>query len=122
MKTHNRNIFLSEEVAERKEAYYPPYSRLANVIFWGRSERDVCASANELTEALHEMVGEKEGWEILGPADCVKAKVKDKYRRHVLVKAPTEENIGSLISQCAVKLTKRMGISMTIDVDAYDMM
>ncbi len=122
VKTHNRNIFLSEEVTERKEAYYPPYSRLANVIFWGRSERDVCASTNELAEALHEMTGEKEGWEILGPADCVKAKVKDKYRRHVLVKAPAEENIGSLISQCAAKLTKRMGISMTIDVDAYDMM
>ena len=122
VKTHNRNIFLSEEVTERKEAYYPPYSRLANIIFWGRSERDVCASVNELTEALHEEAGEKEGWEILGPADCVKAKVKDKYRRHVLVKAPTEENIGSVISQCAAKLTKRMGISMTIDVDAYDMM
>ena len=82
----------------------------------------MCASTNELAEALHEEVGEKEGWEILGPADCVKAKVKDKYRRHVLVKAPTEENIGSVISQCAAKLTKRMGISMTIDVDAYDMM
>ena len=122
VKTHNRNIFLSEEVTERKEAYYPPYSRLANVIFWGRSERDVCASVNELAEALHEEVGEKEGWEILGPADCIKAKVKDKYRRHVLVKAPVEENIGSLISQCAAKLIKRMGISMTIDVDAYDMM
>lgn len=122
VKTRRRAEFLASEAAERKEAFYPPYVRLTNIIFWGTSEREVRAASQEMADILTSVAGARPGWEILGPADCVKARVKDKFRRHVLVKSPVFENVGSVVSACAAKLTKRMGMSMTIDVDAYDLL
>ena len=46
----------------------------------------------------------------------------DKYRRHILIKSPVDAQVGEILSQCAASLDKRVGINMTLDVDAYDMM
>ena len=120
--THDRRPFLDAELKERREGAYPPFSRLSNVLFWGASEKEVRRVADQMAEALHTKLDAQTGWEILGPADCVKAKVKDKYRRHILVKAPVDAQVGEILSECAASLDKRVGINMTLDVDAYDMM
>ena len=120
--THDRRPFLDAELKERREGAYPPFSRLSNVLFWGASEKEVRCVADQMAEALHAKLDLQSGWEILGPADCVKAKVKDKYRRHILVKSPVDAQVGEILSQCAASLDKRVGINMTLDVDAYDMM
>ena len=120
--THDRRPFLDAELKERREGTYPPFSRLSNVLFWGASEKEVRRVADQMAEALHTKLDAQTGWEILGPADCVKAKVKDKYRRHILVKAPVDAQVGEILSECAASLDKRVGINMTLDVDAYDMM
>ena len=120
--THDRRPFLDAELKERREGAYPPFSRLSNVLFWGASEKEVRRVADQMAEALHAKLDAQSGWEILGPADCVKAKVKDKYRRHILVKSPVDAQVGEILSECAASLDKRVGINMTLDVDAYDMM
>ena len=120
--THDRRPFLDAELKERREGAYPPFSRLSNVLFWGASEKEVRRVADQMAEALHAKLDSQTGWEILGPADCVKAKVKDKYRRHILVKSPVDAQVGEILSECAASLDKRVGINMTLDVDAYDMM
>ncbi|ACV51298.1 primosomal protein N' [Lancefieldella parvula DSM 20469] len=120
--THDRRPFLDAELKERREGAYPPFSRLSNVLFWGASEKEVRRVADQMADALHAKLDAQSGWEILGPADCVKAKVKDKYRRHILVKSPIDAQVGEILSQCAASLDKRVGINMTLDVDAYDMM
>lgn len=119
---HDRSPFFSTELHERKEGNYPPYSRLSNILFWGAQEKEVRRIADQMAQHLRDKVGNQSGWEVLGPADCVKAKIKDKYRRHILVKAPLNACVGKVLSECAASLGKRVGINMTIDVDAYDMM
>ncbi len=120
--SHDRSVFLEAELAERAEAGYPPFARLANAIVWGRSERAVRDASARLAEALRERVGGSPGWEVLGPADCVKARAKDQVRRHVMVKAPTGADLGGVLSACAASLGRLPGINMAVDVDAYDMM
>lgn len=119
---HDRSRFEELALAERQEANYPPYSRLANCLFWGNSSPAVRACSAEFAELLAEAIQGKEGYEMLGPADCVKAKLKDKYRRHVMLKAPEEAALGELLSACAEKLSKHPGVSVALDVDAYDLM
>ena len=119
---HDRATFLGPELAEREECSYPPFSRLGNVTVWGRSERDVRAATDELARALRERVGTAEGWEVLGPADCVKARVKDQLRRHVMVKAPLDAPLGPELAAAAARVKRRPGVTMALDVDAYDMM
>ena len=119
---HDRATFLEPELAERRECAYPPFSRLGNVIVWGRSEKDVRAATDELARALRERVGDAKGWEVLGPADCVKARVKDQLRRHVMVKAPLDAPLGPTLAAAAARVKRRPGVTMAVDVDAYDMM
>ncbi|MBM6676720.1 primosomal protein N' [Olsenella uli] len=120
--THDRSVFLDAELADRAEAGYPPFGRLANVVVWGRSERDVRATCDELAAAVRGRVAGVPGWEVLGPADCVKARVKDRVRRHVMVKAPADADLGGLLGACVAGLTRRPGSNMAVDIDAYDLM
>ncbi len=120
--THDRAVFLEAELAERDEAGYPPFRRLANVTVWGRAEKDVRSTCDDLAAAVRAQVGGAPGWEILGPADCVKARVKDQARRHVMVKAPVDADLGGLLGSCAGSLGRRVGINMAVDIDAYDLM
>ena len=119
---HDRALFLESELAERAEACYPPYSRLSNVVAWGRSERDVRAATADLADALRGRVGTTPGWEVLGPADCARARAKDQVRRHVMVKAPPGADVGPVLKECVASLGRRAGINIAVDVDAYDMM
>lgn len=120
--THDRATFLEAELAERAEAAYPPFSRLANVVAWGTSERAVRDLTARLAEELRRRVGAEPGWEVLGPADCVKARIKDRTRRHVLVKAPLSADLGTVLSSCVASLGRPVGINMSVDIDPYDLM
>ena len=53
---------------------------------------------------------------------CAKSKAKDNYRRHVLVKAPHDAELGVLLGTCARGVTRRPGINIAIDIDAYDLL
>ncbi len=119
---HDRAEFLDAELAERAEASYPPFSRLANITAQGSSERDVRAATAELAEALRERVAGEGGWEVLGPAECVRARVKDRVRRHVMVKAPVEADLGGVVAACVASLSRRAGVTIAVDIDAYDLM
>ena len=80
------------------------------------------STCDDLAAAVRAQVGGAPGWEILGPADCVKARVKDQARRHVMVKAPVDADLGGVLGSCAGSLGRRVGINMAVDIDAYDLM
>ena len=120
--THDRRPFEAFELAERKEAAYPPFGRLANVIVWGKNRDAVRACIAQLAESLREAVAGRVGWEVLGPADCVRALAKDNHRRHVMVKAPAEAELGSIVGACVSALGKHPGVNVAADIDPYDMM
>ena len=119
---HDRELFLASELAEREEAGYPPFSRLGNVVLWGRSDKDTRAASAKLAETIRASVSGKTGWEVLGPTDCVKARAKDFFRRHVMVKAPVDADLGGVLGAAAASLGAPKGINMSVDIDAYDMM
>ena len=123
VRTHDRGLFVESELAERAEAGYPPFSRLGNVCVWGRSEAEVREVSAEVAGALREEVASREGtWEVLGPADCVRARAKDRFRRHVMVKAPVEADLGDALAAATSGLKVPKGVTMSLDVDAYDTM
>ncbi|MDO5118826.1 MAG: primosomal protein N' [Coriobacteriales bacterium] len=119
---HDRDLFLAAEEVDRRDGGYPPFSRLANVVIWGKRASEVRASADELAAYVHQQVDGRAGWEVLGPADCAKAKAKDNYRRHVLVKAPIDASLGELLGSCARQVKSRPGVNLAVDVDAYDLL
>ncbi len=119
---HDRALFLEAELAERREAGYPPFSRLGNFVLWGRSDAAVRMASKALADAVRGRVEGQPGWEVLGPTDCVKARAKDFFRRHVMVKSPVDADLGGVLGAAAASLGPLKGINMSVDIDAYDMM
>ena len=122
VRTHDRDLFVISELAERRDGNYPPFSRLANVLCWGRSESDVRRVLDGVAAELRSRTSGRAGWEVLGPAECLKSRVKDRFRRHILVKAPVGEELGPVLDACVRAQDKPRGVNVAIDVDAYDMM
>ena len=152
--THERAAFERFELAQRREAYYPPFSRVANVVVSGVSETCVRGRTRAMADAVRreaagadgaarggrvtvrggepstcmlltdalEMPELPEGWEVLGPSECVKGRVKDRHRWHLIVKAPPEAGLGPVLSAAAGSLPADRRTTMAIDVDAFDFM
>ena len=119
---HERSVFVEPELAERADAGYPPFTRVANARFWGRVSSAVVEASGSFARILRDRVGGTPGWEVLGPADCVRSKLKDNYYRHVMVKAPLDAEVGPVLLACAAELGRIAGVSVSLDVDAHDMM
>lgn len=124
---HDRSIFTEHDARERSEALYPPYVRLTNVLGRGRDDaavRDyIGALAREVAEALDALAGPgEEPARLLGPTSCVIERAKDQYRHHFIVKSPLGLDVSSAIFAAVSRVGSRPGISVSVDVDAYDMM
>lgn len=126
--THDRSIFTDYDSRQRAEALYPPYVRLTNVLVRGRNEQSVRAYALALAQAAGREL-EAEPWEgegespfIMGPTSCVIERAKDSFRYHFIVKSPVGFDVSSPLSRALESVGAKPGITVAVDVDAYDLM
>jgi len=102
---------------ERKEADYPPFTRLVNLILTGEDERMVVDATNLVAALISQDCPDAT---VLGPVNCALERVSGKWRRHVLVKIPTYSSptpIGQALKPFNVE-----GVQLSIDVDPHSMM
>lgn len=113
--THDYLSFYEHLIQERREANYPPFCRLVNIIFSGEHQDNVQKAAAETKRRLDSLE-----IEILGPVDCAIERLQGKWRRHMLLKLGPKyplEPVRSLIGDLAWP-----DVSMVIDVDPYNLM
>ncbi|MGH7690492.1 MAG: replication restart helicase PriA, partial [Gemmatimonadaceae bacterium] len=86
---HDYEGFVAQELAGRHSPPYPPFSRLANVIVSGFTERSTVDLAESAGAWLHALVARREpgALSIIGPAPCPVDRVKKRWRWHLLLKA-----------------------------------
>lgn len=119
VKSHNRDLFIECDAKDRKEAYYPPYARLANVGVASKDEYKAQVAVEALAANLSRELEGLSGYELLGPAACMKHKVKDNFRFHVEVKAPLSAKLGELISK-ALQNVNTKAVAISVDIDSYN--
>jgi len=129
--THDFRGFYSEELKYRKELDYPPFSRIILVEFSGDRESEVEHHAKKFAGFLDECRTGK-SFKVLGPADAAIPKLKNKFRKHIVIKAlkdvdPSGASVRSVVREAKTKyessaLGKNKNIKMVIDVDPQGMM
>lgn len=124
IKSHDRDLFLQEELEVRKEALYPPYVKLCNLIMWSKKESSLTAKIMEVASNLKGLIAQRQldSIRILGPSSCVIAKAKDYYRYHMLIKCPLDFDVASLVLEAISQSGVQRDIKLAIDVDPYDFM
>jgi primosomal protein N' (replication factor Y) (superfamily II helicase) len=128
---HDYKGYFEEEMHYRKELSYPPYSRLALVEFRGKEERETERHAKRFADLL-QAPALASGIKILGPSDAAIGRVKELFRKHLLLKSPKESDpSGALLRSMLVKTRTSFersspaaarALSLSIDIDPQGML
>lgn len=60
--------------------------------------------------------------QVLGPNPCVISRAKDRFRFHFIVKSPLGYHVSQALGDAIAAVGQPKGISVSVDVDAYDLM
>ena len=120
--THDTEGFLREERALRESPPYPPWTALVNLQVSGADERAVGRRAAELADWCGGLLA-RYGLPItlLGPAPCPLARIKDRWRWHVLLKGPSEA-LGRIVRYGATRLSRAGDVRVVIDRDPVSLL
>lgn len=86
-KKHDFSTFFSVELQARQELGYPPFGKIVYILFKGEEENSVAQAARFFGDILKSA---QHSAQILGPIPSPIAKIKNKYRWQILVKANRE--------------------------------
>jgi len=129
--SHDYKGFFDEEMTYRKELSYPPFSRLALVEFRGKSDQETEHSARRFDELLSKSARSL-GIQVLGPSDAAIPKVKELFRKHLLLKSPKETDPSGSALRSVIASARRAyesssstgsrAVSLSIDIDPQGML
>ena len=112
---NDRNAFLSEEMAARQLLKMPPYGKLVGIIISGKN--------NAMTYQTAKTIAQKapfvKGLDILGPVVAPIAKLRDKHRYRLLVKADKTLKIQNLLQNWLKQVKIHPSVDVRIDIDPY---
>ncbi|GIW40630.1 MAG: hypothetical protein KatS3mg076_1207 [Candidatus Binatia bacterium] len=121
-RTHDFRSFAEEELRYRREARYPPFSRLLLV----RCECRERSRAEEFSLRVAEEVrGRHPDVEVLGPAPAPLERLRGRYRWRVLLRARTRASLRSAAARVLEDLAapaRRAGVRLAVDVDPHHML
>ncbi|MEK6781568.1 MAG: primosomal protein N' [Bacteroidota bacterium] len=104
---HNINGFLQEQLDDRKQHFYPPYSRLIEITI-KHVDKNIC---REVAEKLDQTIrGKLKSVKILGPGEPMISKIRNEYLMTVLIKVPRDQGklgeLKSFLQQAAQHLNQ----------------
>lgn len=115
---HDAPGFLAEELSQRQMPPYPPVTSLVHLVVSGPHEERVAARAEALAAWLHRMV-EAHALEldVLGPAACPLARIRDRWRWHVILKGAAPV-LGRMVRALSPRIGgERGGVRIQLDRD-----
>ncbi len=84
----DQESFYRQELAFRREAVYPPFCHLVNLVITAPEEEPARTAAEALEEILRKHI-DTENVTVLGPAPAPLARLKGRYRFHLTLKTST---------------------------------
>lgn len=118
---HNFKSFYENELKERKQFLYPPFTILSRIIFQSHSEEECINYANEILKFLSTINNESLAT-FLGPAPCFFSKLHNKYRYHLLCKTSSEEETHLIFDNLLQGINKNAKVEIIIDLDSVNLL
>lgn len=122
--THDVKGFIEQELEQRKELFYPPFTKTACLRMSSLREQEVIEFSSQLAQQLR-TYGLKEnfsGTQILGPAPAPLLRLRNRYRYQILLKSSSSFELHRLLQLVTHLIQKERKIKIHIDVDPYTMM
>jgi len=115
--------FTQEELVNRKELLYPPYSRLACIRTQSLHQHQASDAIEELAKQTRTLIHSFKAYsslEVLGPTEAPLFKLRGQYRYQFLIKSPTH---APLINFCQrLNEVQYRGVRVVFDIDPHSML
>jgi primosomal protein N' (replication factor Y) len=116
--THDYEAFYAEEINNRDELSYPPFTRLCSLRVEGQGEGRTEEAAMILKSFSDKLLPKKPGAPVvLGPAPALLAKLKGRYRWQLLVKGADVKELHSFVRRLKHAFEAKGPKSITLGVD-----
>ncbi|MDF2440806.1 MAG: hypothetical protein JWN98_1790 [Abditibacteriota bacterium] len=121
-RAHDFEKFVQQEIANRREPPYPPFSYVVNIIAQDESEKVAKERIERLSVRLWNAI-EKSGGktELLGPVSCPISRVKNKFRFHLLLRDRNRPRLHKVLSTYD-DLSREEREGLTVDVDCMSIL
>jgi primosomal protein N' (replication factor Y) (superfamily II helicase) len=112
---HDYEGFYRQEMAFRREQDYPPFSRLAKLVYYHTKNDRAQAEANRLAGELHTEIANRklQGLDLIGPAPCFFTQQRGAYRWQIVVRGDDPTTLLRCVS---------IPIGWRVDVDPVDLL
>lgn len=126
-RNHAGSEFLEQELKYRKELFYPPFARLANVRVSSGKE-NLCETAAGTVKKIFDLakarLGNAQSVMALGPAPAPIYKLRSRFRWQMLIKAPGAIALTKLLSLIRPEMERAIssGARVSIDVDPVNLL
>ena len=120
---HDYDGFYKEEIEFRKSLFYPPFSRLINIILSGRNEQKTAETASHIAKSLksnYKLQNTKHI--ILGPAKAAISKLRGQFRYQILVKAEEILSAKKVVFESIREEHLPPDIRVNVDVDPMNLL
>jgi len=119
---HDYESFYEQEIKLRRETGYPPFSSIVNIVASDENEAEARQRLYTLVKDLAERSkGVGAPIEVLGPVPAPVAKLRNRYRWHVLLRSPDRDVLsGTVRKSLDVLPSIRRGV--TVDIDPASML
>ncbi len=118
-KEHDFQGFFQDEIKIRRELEYPPFSRIIKLeisSLKASNAEEGAAVLGGIVREISRRERSKFNVEILGPAEAPVARIKNRYRRHILLKSKSVRSLHALLRE-ALGVVQVKGCEVKIDVD-----
>ena len=115
---HDYLSFYQHELKYRQMAYYPPFCHMVSIVL---TSSDVKLNNEISHEICNYLKSHLDNVKVLGPSDCVIYKMKDQYRKRIIIKFTDSKKIYPVLTQLLNYYNKRK-VKLTIDFNPQTMM
>lgn len=120
---HDFGTFAQHEIEVRQTHGYPPYASMIRLVVRGISE----TLTEQFTEQISDNILEKIETTsselcLLGPCPAPLAKLRGKYRFHMLLRGPVHAELCNVVTQATKPLKAPNNVQWIVDVDPLDML
>ncbi len=122
VKNHDYKDFFINECTLRKETGYPPFSRLANIVWEGEDHEEVSKNALNFKEKTVKAAARDRGIRLLGPAPAFYAMLRKKHRWQMLIKGDSHKSLHGFLEKALKDYKAIRGVKMTIDIDPVNLL
>lgn len=121
---HDFETFAQRELQARQSLGYPPFGRMALLLFKGKDQHAVEHAAGQCAHSLRAHTPPEV--EIMGPVQAPLSRIQGTYRWQVLLKSDSHHRLNTALRHAAVKFgpNKRgtSGVRLAINVDPVSML